>query len=55
LTWVKEGDKSTDWCRNIQWDLDNLCTNEKLFKYSEAHATAMENNLEYRARIEGRH
>ncbi len=55
LTWAREGDKSTDWCRSGQWDLDNLCTNEKLFKYSDAHATAMESNREYRARIEGRH
>ena len=53
LTWAREGDKSTDWCRSGQWDLDNLCTNEKLFKYSDAHATAMENNPEYKARVEG--
>lgn len=53
LIWAREGDKSTDWCRSGQWDLDNLCTNEKLFKYSDAHATAMENNPEYKARVEG--
>ncbi|MBE9237053.1 hypothetical protein IQ227_13715 [Anabaena aphanizomenioides LEGE 00250] len=55
LTWAREGDKSTDWCREAQWGLDNLCTNNKLIKYSDAHATAMENNPEYRARVEGRH
>jgi hypothetical protein len=54
LTWAREGDKTTDWCREGQWDMDNLIAfKEKLFRFSDAHDTAMENNPEYRARVEG--
>ena len=55
LTWSREGDgKGVDWCREAQYDLDNLCTKSKLFRFSEAHRTAIENDSEYVARVEGR-